>query len=484
MSGNPQQRPGEREVVYCHQCENEWYRDEHGLVCPECQGDFVEVIEANNDPREEAPDVNDFGGLAPDPDEDDIAHLGGWRANGPGQPPGAHYHGTFNRNITLQPGQGLDAQGQGPGLMSLIGQALGPALQGILGGAQQQQEQQPVQGQQRAQGEEGDHTGQPQSPRGGNGTTTHHGGGPGFSYTITTSTQSNFGPRNAGQPQPPQRQPEPLDRMMTQMFMNIGAVPGHNHPHHHGGGGIIFGMPAGPPGQHPGDEGGMPGGPMGFNGIFQLLGGLGIPGNGVAGDHVYTQEGLDRIITQLMEQHQAGNAPPPASEEAIESLPRRKITEKDFGDGGKADCSICMDEAEVGSEVTELPCHHWFHHDCIKAWLIEHDTCPHCRQGITPKESNDSANRSRQPGQAPMHDMHSPEYQRSRVPGEYPFPHQGSGAGASGTSGASDERRSASPRAERNGGMFSRMREAFSPRDAPSNDTGGNSNNEDQKTSR
>jgi hypothetical protein len=35
---------GDREVVYCHSCSHEWYRDEHGLECPECGGDITEVV--------------------------------------------------------------------------------------------------------------------------------------------------------------------------------------------------------------------------------------------------------------------------------------------------------------------------------------------------------------------------------------------------------------------------------------------------------
>lgn len=35
---------GDREVVYCHACANEWYRDNHGLTCPRCQGDIIEIV--------------------------------------------------------------------------------------------------------------------------------------------------------------------------------------------------------------------------------------------------------------------------------------------------------------------------------------------------------------------------------------------------------------------------------------------------------
>ena len=129
---------------------------------------------------------------------------------------------------------------------------------------------------------------------------------------------------------------------------------------------------------------GGPGGenvPAPFLNLFQSLG-L-IPGGGQMGDFVYSQEGLDRIVSQLMEQTSTSNAPPPATQADIDALPRKKVSEDMLGPEHTAECSICMDEVNIGEEVTELPCKHWFHHPCISAWLIEHDTCPHCRKGIT-----------------------------------------------------------------------------------------------------
>jgi E3 ubiquitin-protein ligase RNF115/126 len=137
--------------------------------------------------------------------------------------------------------------------------------------------------------------------------------------------------------------------------------------------------------------------PLGFG---NLLNNLFHPANMQHGDAVYSQEALDRIVSQLMEQNQS-NAPGPASSEAIASLPQKSITKEDLDEStGKADCSICMDEALIGSQVTCLPCSHWFHPDCIKAWLTEHDTCPHCRQGIMPRDAPENASRPREPGQA------------------------------------------------------------------------------------
>lgn len=136
-----------------------------------------------------------------------------------------------------------------------------------------------------------------------------------------------------------------------------------------------------------GEDGSGRGGPGGENvpapflNLFQSLG-L-IPGGGQMGDFVYSQEGLDRIVSQLMEQTATNNAPPPATQADIDALPQKKVSEDMLGPEHKAECSICMDEVNIGETVTELPCKHWFHHPCVSAWLIEHDTCPHCRKGIT-----------------------------------------------------------------------------------------------------
>lgn len=144
-----------------------------------------------------------------------------------------------------------------------------------------------------------------------------------------------------------------------------------------------------------GGDGSGRGGPSGENvpapflNLFQSLG-L-IPGGGQMGDFVYSQEGLDRIVSQLMEQTATTNAPPPATQADIDTLPRKDVDESMLGPEHTAECSICMDEVNIGEKVTELPCKHWFHHTCVSAWLLEHDTCPHCRKGIT-KQPEGGAN--------------------------------------------------------------------------------------------
>ncbi|KAM0795758.1 hypothetical protein BDR22DRAFT_869711 [Usnea florida] len=165
--------------------------------------------------------------------------------------------------------------------------------------------------------------------------------------------------------------------------------------------------------------------------ITQMLG-------GVSGDAVYSEEALDRIITQMMDQNNQGSAPGPASAAAIAALPKKPADKTMMGSDGKAECSVCMDAVDIGDEVTILPCNHWFHGDCVGAWLKEHDTCPHCRAGIMPKEGR--ADGPRSPDQVLRHSQNpipstntispspgiSPTHnginQRSSLPGTFTLP--------------------------------------------------------------
>jgi len=178
-----------------------------------------------------------------------------------------------------------------------------------------------------------------------------------------------------------------------------GSNVSDDFPFPHGGGGIFFFPQGGESGQQA-DNPFARLGPLGpiFASLFN-------PAMMQGGDAVYSQEALDQIISQLMEQHTSGNAPGPATQDAIAHLPKHVIDEKDLGEEGTAECSICIEAVKLGEEVTELPCHHWFHGECIKAWLSEHDTCPQCRQGIMAKDAPPDSARPRQSSEAPRHDQ-------------------------------------------------------------------------------
>jgi E3 ubiquitin-protein ligase RNF115/126 len=189
----------------------------------------------------------------------------------------------------------------------------------------------------------------------------------------------------------------------------------------------------------PGSPGNGEGPPRMFHPLAALFG---LHPNMNPGDGVYSQEAFDRIMSELMERNTSGNAPGPASEEAINSLPKKKVDEKMMGSDWKAECSICMDEVELGEEVTELPCHHWFHGQCIKMWLSEHDTCPHCRQGIeshpsgssVPGNNNNNNSNDRGPGQN-LSSNANDDMPARQAPGTFPSspPYDGDSHGGNGS---------------------------------------------------
>ncbi|GFQ04685.1 E3 ubiquitin-protein ligase rnf126 [Phtheirospermum japonicum] len=87
--------------------------------------------------------------------------------------------------------------------------------------------------------------------------------------------------------------------------------------------------------------------------------------------------------------------PEAAPESAIRALPSVELTVEHL----KNDtcCPICKDEFEIGVQVRELPCKHFYHSDCIVPWLQLHNTCPVCRhqvQGISNDVDNSNNNNS------------------------------------------------------------------------------------------
>lgn len=192
---------------------------------------------------------------------------------------------------------------------------------------------------------------------------TYYSNGPNGSAQVTRITyrSPNLRPRDAGAPQAQGQRVEDISLLLGNLFNAMGPMGGmqHGHGHEDGARGNATAFPLG--------------------GLFaQLLN----PANAAHGDAVFTQEALDRVISDLMEDHNTSNAPGPASPAAIASLPKKKLDEKMLGGDAKGECSVCMDDVHTGDEVVELPCHHWFHEACVGAWLGEHNTCPICRKGI------------------------------------------------------------------------------------------------------
>lgn len=389
------QRPGHRDMMFCHECADEWFRDTHGLSCPQCGSDFTEIIEDNNDPRDHPMFGHDGDDSRSLPDLDQAApHDNPWQSDDPEEgdisnvqfvqtAPGRYnLQATVTRSISPQGGLAPASIG---GFMAMLNGLTGAAArplgqgEGLFAGARQNQNQSAFE-ESRNQGP----TGGPQVT--------------GFTYRGGARVYPRDG-NNSGRPEPV----DEITNVMTGLLAALGAPAPHVH---------VQGNPRGGAegtfhGEHNHDTGAQfAGHPM-----LQLFSTMGMmaPG-GNLGDFVYSQEGLDRIVSQLMEQTASSNAPGPATQTDIDALPRKTVTEDMLGDEHKAECSICMDEVNIGEQVTELPCKHWFHHQCVSAWLLEHDTCPHCRKGITKGTDGGSNNPGSSSGQADR---------TSRMPGSF-----------------------------------------------------------------
>ncbi|KAI0470192.1 hypothetical protein F4859DRAFT_515720 [Xylaria cf. heliscus] len=371
-----------REVMFCHHCNNQWYRDEYSssLACPQCRGEFTEIVTMDQDPRAEdsSPDS--------EPNQRFRLHRHGHRHHHhdsdsdpeEGNIEEHHFHGPsgifgqrtihrspdasgYSRRPRVRPGSSDDIIRR---FTELIGDIGGPGPVGRSGPETLFHE---------------DHVGPQITYR------TFH--GPGFSggvssFTITTGSSA---PRPRGPPgsEPPLGADDPFQRQVIEMKVIFKAF-------------VIFGellaLGPSPPMRREdplsrdpdsgNDNNGGAGRPMDIaTALNQLLASIVNP-TAIHGDVVYSQEALDRIITNLMEANPQSNAPPPAAENAIASLPKKKLDEKMLGPELKGECTICIDEVKVGDEVMVLPCKHWFHEECASLWLKQHNSCPVCRAAI------------------------------------------------------------------------------------------------------
>ena len=108
------------------------------------------------------------------------------------------------------------------------------------------------------------------------------------------------------------------------------------------------------------------------------------------GDY-FVGPGLDLLLQHLSENDPNRYGTPPAPKEAVEALPTVKINES-------LQCSVCLDDFEVGSEAKEMPCKHRFHSSCILPWLELHSSCPVCRSQLQVDESKQDSDVSRNSG--------------------------------------------------------------------------------------
>ncbi|KAH0952003.1 hypothetical protein HN011_005894 [Eciton burchellii] len=109
---------------------------------------------------------------------------------------------------------------------------------------------------------------------------------------------------------------------------------------------------------------------------------------GNPGDYVWGRDGLDAIVTQLLNQMD-GTGPPPLPRKQIDEIPTTTISQNQVD--CKLQCSVCWEDFKLSEPVRQLPCQHVYHAPCIVPWLELHGTCPICRQNLgdqNPAEAN------------------------------------------------------------------------------------------------
>lgn len=118
------------------------------------------------------------------------------------------------------------------------------------------------------------------------------------------------------------------------------------------------------------------------------------------GDYAWGNAGFDAVITQLLNNLDGSNSgPPPMPKDQVRNLPTVKISD-DQVKSTNLQCTVCMDDFQVGDSARQLPCEHFFHQDCIIPWLELHASCPICRKtfvtGGGPNAASAAANASSQ----------------------------------------------------------------------------------------
>lgn len=112
---------------------------------------------------------------------------------------------------------------------------------------------------------------------------------------------------------------------------------------------------------------------------------------GNPGDYAWGREGLDAIVTQLLNQMD-GTGPPPLSKDVIDALPIVEVTDEQVD--AKLQCSVCWEDFILKESVRQLPCLHIYHELCIRPWLELHGTCPICRQNLSTGDNTNDGNQA------------------------------------------------------------------------------------------
>ena len=123
----------------------------------------------------------------------------------------------------------------------------------------------------------------------------------------------------------------------------------------------------------------------GFNnnnpsGIHRIMIPMSFNGNNMGGQQNELNDLIERMLHYSREN--------PTDQAIVSELPETKIDDIKKLDKDKQNCVICMEDFKNGDKITNLPCLHMFHTNCIQSWLKTQNTCPICKFKLTQDNIN------------------------------------------------------------------------------------------------
>ena len=95
---------------------------------------------------------------------------------------------------------------------------------------------------------------------------------------------------------------------------------------------------------------------------------------------------FNNLVNIIMSFESSLHGNPPASQRAMDNLPKIEVTQENINNYKDMTCNICLEGFQIGHILRVLECKHEFHERCIITWLKSRNTCPVCRHEL---ESND-----------------------------------------------------------------------------------------------
>jgi len=89
-------------------------------------------------------------------------------------------------------------------------------------------------------------------------------------------------------------------------------------------------------------------------------------------DETSTDTRITSLVEAISTSDPSALSAPPTSKKVIDNLPTVSRVPVD------RPCPVCTEDFDE-EPAKRLPCHHYFHGDCVRPWLEKHNTCPMCR---------------------------------------------------------------------------------------------------------